>query len=96
MWKGRASVASKLKVFRMTVEPCVLLGCECWHLSRLDRTYLDGVLSRMVRKIMARKRCVSPQGAEPWMEWWRRTARLAKKVWLDAGFSPVVGDLCLP
>ena len=50
VWKGRAPVASKFKVFRMTMEPCVLFGCECWHLSRLDRTFLDVVLSRMVRK----------------------------------------------
>ena len=35
---------------------------------------------------MVRKRCVSPQGVEPWLEWRRRTARLAKKVRLDAGF----------
>ena len=77
---------SKLKVFRMTVEPCVLFGCECWHLTRQDRSYLDGVLSKMVRKIMGHKRRCSPHGTELWLDWWRRTGRSAKKAWLDAGF----------
>ena len=86
VWKGRGSVIAKLKVFRMTVEPCVLFGCECWHLSKQDRIFLDGVLSRMVRKIMGRRRLCSPLGPETWLEWWRRTGRLAKTAWLDAGF----------
>ena len=64
----------------MTVEPCVSFGCECWHFTRQDGTYLDGVLSRMVRKIMGHKRRCSPLGVELWLDWWRRTGRLAKKV----------------
>ena len=86
VWRGRASVLSKLRVFRMTVEPCVLFGCACWHFTRQGRTYLDGVLPRMVRKIMGHKRRYSPLGMELWLDWWRRTGRLAKKAWLDAGF----------
>ena len=86
VWRGRASVLSKLKVFRMTVEPCVLFGCECWHLTRLDRTYLDGVLSRMVRKIMGHRRRHQSGHLELWLDWRRRTGRLAKSAWLDAGF----------
>ena len=67
--------------------PCILVGSESWHLTRQDRTYLDGVLARMVRKIMGLKRRPSPQGIETWLEWWRRTGRRAKQAWLDCGYA---------
>ena len=88
VWKSKAPLNSKLAVLQQTVEQVALFGSEVWTPSCRDRAVLNTTLLRMIRKIMRRGRRPLAEGyLEPWVEWWIRTGRLARKSWIDAGFK---------
>ena len=63
----------------LTVEPTLFHGACTWRLTVSQRRSLDVLLHRMIRRIMNRRR--GPD--ECWLEWWRRTGRLARESWQD-------------
>ena len=88
VWKSRAPLTNKLAVLQQTVEQVALFGPEVWTPSCRDRAMLNTTLFRMIRKIMRRGRRPLAGGLlEPWVDWWIRTGRLARKSWIDAGFK---------
>ena len=41
---------TKLKIFRMTVEPILIYGCDSWSLTQSVENTLDGTYTRMLQK----------------------------------------------
>ena len=80
---------SKLQVLHQVVQACVLYGAETWTLTSAQSRSLDVTLHAMIRRIMnLGRRPMAGGGLEPWLDWWRRTNRAARKAWLDANFLP--------
>ena len=50
-WKSDMSRKVKTKIFRTAVEPVLLYGSETWTLKVSDSTRLDGVYTRMLRRV---------------------------------------------
>ena len=88
VWRSKAPLADKLQVLHQVVQPCVLYGSESWSLTSAQRRSLDAALHSMVRRIMGLRRRPTDQGLEPWLDWWRRTARAARQAWTRGGYLP--------
>ena len=50
-WKSDMSKKIKTKIFRTAVEPVLLYGAETWTLKKADIRALDGVYTRMLRRV---------------------------------------------
>ncbi|MCP4486013.1 MAG: RNA-directed DNA polymerase [Gammaproteobacteria bacterium] len=50
-WKSNMSRKIKTKIFRTAVEPVLLYGAETWTLKKADVRALDGVYTRMLRRV---------------------------------------------
>ena len=50
-WKSDMSRKIKTKIFRTAVEPVLLYGAETWTLKKADSRALDGVYTRMLRRV---------------------------------------------
>ena len=50
-WKSNMSRKIKTKIFRTAVEPVLLYGAETWTLKKADIRALDGVYTRMLRRV---------------------------------------------
>ena len=50
-WKSDMSRKIKTKIFRTAVEPVLLYGAETWTLKKADIRALDGVYTRMLRRV---------------------------------------------
>ena len=50
-WKSDMSRKIKTKIFRTAVEPVLLYGAETWTLKKADTRALDGVYTRMLRRV---------------------------------------------
>ncbi|MCP4486191.1 MAG: reverse transcriptase family protein, partial [Gammaproteobacteria bacterium] len=50
-WKSDMSRKIKTKIFRTAVEPVLLYGAETWSLKMADTRALDGVYTRMLRRV---------------------------------------------
>ena len=50
-WKSGMSRKIKTKIFRAAVEPVLLYGSETWSLKKADIRALDGVYTRMLRRV---------------------------------------------
>ena len=51
-WKSHMSRKTKIKIFRTAVEPVLLYGSETWTLNKSDIRGLDGVYTRMLRRVL--------------------------------------------
>ena len=51
-WKSDMSRRIKIKIFRTAVEPVLLYGSETWTLNKADIRGLDGVYTRMLRRVL--------------------------------------------
>ena len=51
-WKSHMSRRIKIKIFRTAVEPVLLYGSETWTLNKSDIRGLDGVYTRMLRRVL--------------------------------------------
>ena len=52
-WKSEMSRKIKTKIFRTAVEPVLLYGAETWTLKKADIRALDGVYTRMLRRVFS-------------------------------------------
>ena len=52
-WKSEMSRKVKTKIFRTAVEPVLLYGAETWTLKKADIRALDGVYTRMLRRVFS-------------------------------------------
>ena len=53
VWRQKAfSIATKIKVYKMTVVPTILYGAESWTLSEVEEERLETTQMRMLRSIM--------------------------------------------
>ena len=50
-WKSDMSRKIKTKIFRIAVETVLLYGAETWTLKKADARALDGVYTRMLRRV---------------------------------------------
>ena len=50
-WKSDMSRKIKTKIFRTAVEPVLLYDAETWTLKKADTRALDGVYTRMLRRV---------------------------------------------
>ena len=50
-WKSGMSKKVKIKIFRTAVEPVLLYGSETWSLKVSDSRAIDGVYTRMFRRV---------------------------------------------
>ena len=50
-WKSNIFRKFKTKIFRTAVEPVLLYGAETWTLKKADIRALDGVYTRMLRRV---------------------------------------------
>ena len=50
-WKSDMSKKVKIKIFRTAVEPVLLYGSETWSLKVSDSRTIDGVYTRMLRRV---------------------------------------------
>ena len=50
-WKSGMSKKVKIKIFRTAVEPVLLYGSETWSLKVSDSRAIDGVYTRMLRRV---------------------------------------------
>lgn len=51
-WKSNLSRATKIKLFRATVESVLLYGCETWTMSSALNCVINGFYTRLIRKVL--------------------------------------------
>ena len=51
VWRAPICSLTKLKIFRTTVEPILIYGCDSWSLTQSVENALDGTYTRMLQKI---------------------------------------------
>ena len=51
VWRAPICRLTKLKIFRMTVEPILIYRCDSWSLTQTIENALDGTYTRMLQKI---------------------------------------------
>ena len=51
-WKSTLSRATKIKLFRATVESVLLYGCETWTMSATLNCVINGFYTRLLRKVL--------------------------------------------
>ena len=50
VWRAPICRLTKLKIFRTTVEPILIYGCDSWSLTQSVKNALDGTYTRMLQK----------------------------------------------
>ena len=52
IWKSSLNRKIKIRLFRVTIEPILLYGCETWTLSASQHRRLDGCYTRLLRRVL--------------------------------------------
>ena len=51
IWCSRIKTSTKIRIFKSTVEPIFLYGCESWSMTKCLTKKVDGTYTRMLRRV---------------------------------------------